>query len=41
MTEVKTADDLRTFAEKVQKELPEFKGPADIIFKPLTRNFAD
>ncbi len=41
MTEVKTADDLREFAEKVQTELPEFKGPADVIFKPLTRNFAE
>ena len=41
MTEVKTADDLREFAEKVQTQLPTFKGPADIIFKPLTRNFAE
>lgn len=40
MTEVKTADDLREFALRVQEQLPQFKGPADIIFKPLTRNFA-
>ena len=41
MTEIKTADDLREFAERVQTQLPEYKGPADIIFKPLTRNFAE
>ena len=41
MTEVKTADDLREFALRVQEQLPGFKGPADVIFKPLTRNFAD
>ncbi|MBR3108846.1 MAG: ABC transporter substrate-binding protein [Clostridia bacterium] len=41
MTEVKTADDLREFALRVQEQLPQFKGPADIIFKPLTRNFAE
>ena len=41
MTEVKTAEDLREYALRVQEQLPQFKGPADIIFKPLTRNFAD
>ena len=41
MTEIKNADDLREFAERVQAQLPEFKGPADVIFKPLTRNFAE
>ena len=41
MTEVKTAEDLREFALRVQEQLPQFKGPADIIFKPLTRNFAE
>ena len=41
MTEVKTADDLREFALRVQEQLPQFKGPADIIFKRLTRNFAE
>ena len=41
MTEVKTADDLYEFALRVQEQLPEFRGPADIIFKPLTRNFAE
>lgn len=41
MTEVTTAEDLREFALRVQEQLPQFKGPADIIFKPLTRNFAE
>ena len=41
MTEVKNADDLREFALRVQEQLPQFRGPADIIFKPLTRNFAE
>ena len=41
MTEVKNADDLREFALRVQEQLPQFKGPADVIFKPLTRNFGE
>jgi putative aldouronate transport system substrate-binding protein len=41
MTEIKTAEDLRTFAEKVKEQFPEMKGPADPIFKPLTRYFSD
>ena len=41
MNEVKTAEDLREYALRVQEQLPQFKGPADIIFKPLTRNFAE
>lgn len=41
MTEIKTAEDLREFAEKVQAQFPEFRGPADIAFKPVTRYFAD
>ena len=41
MTEVKTADDLREYAQRVQDQLPGYMGPADVIFKPLTRNFAD
>ncbi|MDO5377072.1 MAG: ABC transporter substrate-binding protein [Clostridia bacterium] len=41
MTEIKTAEDLRQFAELVQVQFPEYKGPADVIFKPLTRYFAD
>ena len=41
MTEVKTAEDLREFAERVQDQLPGYRGPGDIIFKPLTRYFAD
>lgn len=42
MTEVKTAEDLRAFAEKSAELFPEeMNGPADVIFKPLTRYFAD
>ena len=41
MTEVSNAEDLREFALRVQEQLPQFKGPADVIFKPLTRNFTD
>lgn len=41
MTEIKTAEDLRQFAELVQVQFPEYKGPADVIFKPLARYFAD
>lgn len=41
MTDLKTADDLKEFATKAKQKFPEMKGPADIIFKPLTRNFAD
>ncbi len=41
MTEVKTAEDLREFALRAQTQFPELRGPADIIFKPLTRYFAD
>ena len=41
MTEVSNAEDLREFALRVQEQLPQFKGPADVIFKPLTRNFAE
>ncbi len=41
MTEVKTAEDLREFAERVQEQLPGYRGPGDVIFKPLTRYFAD
>ena len=41
MTEVSTAEDLREFAMRVQEQLPAFKGPADVIFKPLTRYFTD
>ncbi len=39
MTEVKTAEDLRQFALSVTDPL--MKGPADVIFKPLTRYFGD
>mgnify|MGYP001225573693 CR=1 FL=1 len=41
MTEVKTPDDLKEFAAKAAEQFPELKGPADIIFKPLTRYFTD
>lgn len=41
MTEVKTAEDLRKFALAVMDTNPMMKGPADVIFKPLTRYFAD
>lgn len=41
MTEIKTAEDLKTFAELAKEQFPELNGPADIIFKPLTRYFAD
>ena len=41
MTEVKTAEDLREYAQRVQDQLPGYRGPGDVIFKPLTRYFAD
>ncbi|MBQ8073413.1 MAG: ABC transporter substrate-binding protein [Clostridia bacterium] len=41
MTEIKNAEDLREFALRVQEQLPQYKGGADILFKPLTRNFTD
>jgi ABC-type glycerol-3-phosphate transport system substrate-binding protein len=41
METITTAEDLRAFAEAVQVQFPEFRGPADVIFKPLARYFAD
>ena len=41
MTEIKTPDDLVEFATKVSEQYPDMKGPADVIFKPLTRAFQD
>ena len=41
MSDIKSADDLKEFAKKAAEKYPEMNGPADIIFKPLTRNFAD
>ncbi len=41
MTEIKTPEDLVTFATKVKEQYPELNGPADPIFKPLTRAFQD
>ena len=39
MTGIKTPDDLVEFATKVSEQYPDMKGPADVIFKPLTRAF--
>jgi len=41
MTEIADPDDLVEFATKVKEQYPEMKGPADVIFKPLTRAFQD
>ncbi len=41
MDKIETPDDLMEFAEKAEEKFPEMKGPADIIFKPLTRYFQD
>ncbi len=41
MTEIKTVRDLAVFAGKAKEQFPEMKGPADPIFKPLTRYFAE
>lgn len=41
MTEITTPQDLKEFAQKVKEAHPELKGPADIIFKPLTRYYQD
>ncbi|MGO4693020.1 ABC transporter substrate-binding protein [Paenibacillus sp. 2TAB26] len=41
MNEIKTAEDLKDFATKAKKQFPEMKGPADIVFKPLTRYFTE
>ncbi|CAH0119972.1 MULTISPECIES: ABC transporter substrate-binding protein [unclassified Paenibacillus] len=41
MTDLNTPDDLKEFAVKAAEKFPEMKGPADVIFKPLTRYFAD
>lgn len=41
MTDLETADDLKEFATRAAKDFPDMKGPADIIFKPLTRYFAE
>lgn len=41
MTDVKTPEDLKEFAARAKAQFPEMKGPADIIFKPLTRYYAD
>lgn len=41
MTDISTAEDLTEFAQKVADAHPELSGPADVIFKPLTRYFQD
>ncbi|QJD84912.1 ABC transporter substrate-binding protein [Cohnella herbarum] len=41
MEELNTPEDLKTFATKAKEKFPQMKGPADIIFKPLTRYFAE
>lgn len=41
VTDIKTAEDLKAYAVAVKEAYPEMKGPADIIFKPLTRYFQD
>ena len=41
MTTIETAEDLRQYAELVQQNFPEFKGPADPVFKALFRYFDD
>ncbi len=41
MDNIETPDDLMEFAQKAKDQFPEMKGPADIIFKPLTRYFQD
>ncbi|SFK44499.1 carbohydrate ABC transporter substrate-binding protein, CUT1 family [Lachnospiraceae bacterium KH1T2] len=41
MKNIETPDDLTEYAEKVAKAHPELSGPADVIYKPLTRYFQD
>lgn len=41
MTEINTADDLKEFARRAKEQFPELKGAADVIYKPLTRYFAE
>lgn len=41
MTTIETADDLRQYAELVQAQFPEFKGPADICYKATLRYFGE
>ncbi|MBP5306411.1 MAG: extracellular solute-binding protein [Lachnospiraceae bacterium] len=41
MDNITTAEDLMEFASRAKDQFPELKGPADIIFKPLTRYFQD
>lgn len=41
MTKIETPDDLREYAELVQMNYPEFKGPADICFKATLRYFGE
>ncbi len=41
MNDLNTAADLKEFAEKAHEMFPDMKGAADVIFKPLTRDFTE
>lgn len=41
MTDITTPEDLKELAKRVKEAHPELKGPADIIFKPLTRYYQE
>lgn len=41
MNDLNTPDDLMEFATKAKEMFPQMKGPADYIFKPLTRYYQD
>ena len=41
MDDLNTAADLKVFAEKAHEMFPDMKGPSDVIFKPLTRDFTE
>ena len=41
MTEITSAADMRQFAELVQVQFPEFRGPADFAFKAVARDLGD
>ncbi|XID93033.1 ABC transporter substrate-binding protein [Paenibacillaceae bacterium WGS1546] len=41
MTDLNTPEDLKEFATRAKEQFPQMKGPADIIFKPLTRYFTE
>lgn len=41
MSDLNTPEDLMEFATKAKEMFPQMKGPADYIFKPLTRYYQD